>query len=102
VDEEVAVPSFCPGGYGQQSVAALFYRDQHVVPAQGVKGVLPVHLQGHAAGVGGHASADGMPNHLVASRNANRHVAAPGCSQCGVMRPGHTALQADTILPRLQ
>jgi hypothetical protein len=71
VDEEVAVHSVGAGDHGQQSGAALFYRDQHVVPAQGVKGVLPVHLQGHAVGVGGHASADGMPNDLAAYRNDN-------------------------------
>jgi hypothetical protein len=53
------VPSIGPGDHGHQ-----FYHDQHVVPAQGVKGIFPVHLQGHAAGVGGHASADGcLPEH---------------------------------------
>jgi hypothetical protein len=67
----VAVPSVGPGGHGLQSRAALFYRDQQVVPPQGVKIVLPVYLHGHAAGVGGHASADGTPDDLAASQNVN-------------------------------
>jgi hypothetical protein len=70
----VAVPSVGPGGHGQQSGAALFCSDQHVVPAQGVIGVLPVHLQGQAAWVSGHASADGRPVNLAASRNANGNL----------------------------
>jgi hypothetical protein len=71
VDEEVFVYSVGPGDYWQQSGAAQFYCDQHVVPAQGVKGDLPVHLQGHAAGVAGHASADGVPDNLATSWNDN-------------------------------
>jgi hypothetical protein len=59
------VPSVGPSGNGQQSGAALFYGDQHVVPAQGVKGVLPVHLHGHAAGVSGHASPDDLSHGVL-------------------------------------
>jgi hypothetical protein len=44
VDEEVAVPSVGPGDHGLQSRAVLFFCDQHIEPAQGVRGVLPVHL----------------------------------------------------------
>jgi hypothetical protein len=71
VDEEVAVPSVGPSSHGQQIVAALCYRVQHAVPAQGVRGVLPVHLHIYAARVGGAAGPEGVPDNLAASRNAD-------------------------------
>jgi hypothetical protein len=58
-------------GHGQQSRAALCHRIQHAVPAQGVKGVFPVHLHGYAAGVSGEASPEGVPDDLAAARNAD-------------------------------
>jgi hypothetical protein len=60
-----------PSSHGQQSGAALCYHVQHAVPAQGVEGVLPVHLHGYAAGVGGEASPEGVPDYLAASRIAD-------------------------------
>jgi hypothetical protein len=69
--EEVAVPSICPSGNGQQSGAALFYRVQHVVPAQGVNGIFASPPAFPAAGVSRHASPDVVPDNLAASRNAN-------------------------------
>jgi hypothetical protein len=44
VHKEVAVPAIGPYHHGKQGWAALLDDGQHLVPAQGVQGVLPVHL----------------------------------------------------------
>jgi hypothetical protein len=81
------VPSVGPSSSGQQSRAALCYRVQHAVPAQGVKGVLPVHLHSYKDRVGGAAGPEGVPDNLAASRNADgnlqRRQVAASVGTCG-------------------
>jgi hypothetical protein len=48
VHEDVVVPAIGPYHHGKQGWAALLDSGQHLVPARGVEGVLPVHLHGDA------------------------------------------------------
>jgi hypothetical protein len=65
------VPSLGPSSHGQQSGAALCCNVMHAVPAQGVTGILPIHLHGYAARVDKEASLEGVPADLAASQHAD-------------------------------
>jgi hypothetical protein len=67
----VAVPAIGPYHHGKQGWAALLDGGQHLVPAQGVEGVLPVHLHGDAGRDCSHVGAESVPDDLAAPANAN-------------------------------
>jgi hypothetical protein len=87
--EEVAVSAIGPYHHGKQGWAALLDGSQHLVPAQGVEGVLPVHLHSDAGRGCGHAGAEGVPDDLAAPTNADGDLqSGQGAAGCGTSGQG--------------
>jgi hypothetical protein len=92
------MPTVCPRHHGQQGGATLLDGGKHMVPAQGVEGILPVNLQGHAARISRYACVQGVADNRPLLTNRLQPVAVPCCVRRQGRRPGSRARRACTRL----